>query len=42
MSTKDLEAIMKETYIRYITECLNQASERQLHQILIMLWHYMA
>lgn len=33
---------MKETYMEHIMECLQKASERQLHQILIMLWHYMA
>lgn len=33
---------MRAAYISYINECLNRASEHQLHQILIMLWHYMA
>lgn len=33
---------MKERYIAYIMDCLSRASEYQLHQILIMLWHYLA
>lgn len=33
---------MRDKYIACIVECLNRASEHQLHQILIMLWHYLA
>lgn len=33
---------MREKYMEYIMECLQKASEHQLRQILIILWHYMA